>query len=326
MQRNLAKLCSLMLLTMAMSGCISDMDSNAEPTVEPDDVAPETPALIDECMEFDGLERCWFTHIPSGYDPQVQHPLLVNLHGFGGTNSELYNYSQFDAIAEAHNVVVMYPQGIENSWNAGWCCGEAKDSGIDDVGFILSAIEAVQANHSIDASRIYSTGHSNGCAMTHKLANEASSTLAAAGCMALYLLEDPHPSYTPVSLIEVHGVLDAVIPYGTSYSSSMYFDGSLDGEEGAIQNIMDWGNMNGCVGNGNLPKMFKQYADYSIMGYDDCDAGTEVKLVTLNYAHHVPYTNSDVDNPTNVDTVQIVWDFISRFSNVDQANDIMDGN
>ena len=55
---------------------------------------------------------------------------------------------------------------------------------------------------------------------------------------------EPHPSYSPISLIEVHGVVDAIIPYGTSYSSSLYFDGSLDGEEGAIQNIVDWAAMN----------------------------------------------------------------------------------
>ena len=56
--------------------------------------------------------------------------------------------------------------------------------------------------------------------MTHKLANEASDVFAAAGCMALYLLENPHPSYSPISLIEVHGTLDAVIPYGNAYAGS----------------------------------------------------------------------------------------------------------
>ena len=145
-----------------------------------------------------------------------------------------YNYSHFDVIAEENNVIVVYPQGYEDSWNAGWCCGQAKDEEINDVGFILQLIDYISANFSIDESRIYASGHSNGCAMTHKLANEASETFAAAGCMALYLLDDPAPSYTPISLIEVHGLLDQIIPYGASYPSSLYFDQSLDGEEGAI--------------------------------------------------------------------------------------------
>ena len=88
-----------------------------------------------------------------------------------------------------------------------------------------------------------------------------------------------------MSLIEVHGLLDQIIPYGASYPSSLYFDQSLDGEEGAIQNIMDWGEMNGCSG-GTLPTIFEEYYDYSIMGYDVCDGDTEVQLVTLNFAAH----------------------------------------
>ena len=96
-------------------------------------------------------------------------------------------------------MIVVYPQGYENSWNAGWCCGEAKDEGIDDVGFITDLIDYISSNFSVDSSRIYSSGHSNGCAMPHKLASEASEIFAAVGCMALYLLETPSPTYTPVS-------------------------------------------------------------------------------------------------------------------------------
>ena len=70
----------------------------------------------------------------------------------------------------------------------GWCCGVAHDIGIDDVGFVLQMIEQISARL-INDSKIYASGHSNGCAMTQKLANEASHVFAG-GCMALYLLED----------------------------------------------------------------------------------------------------------------------------------------
>ena len=317
MRRGAAALCALLFSLAALSGCIGESALPSEPTSPEDEAPPVQAALFDECIEHDGYERCWLTHIPSTYDAASPAPLLINMHGFGGTNSDFYNYSQFNVLAEEEGFVTLYPQGVEDSWNAGWCCGEAKDVGIDDVDFILTMIETVSTNISFDAPRIYSSGHSNGCAMTHKLANEASHVFAAAGCMALYLLEEPHPSYSPISLIEVHGVVDAIIPYGTSYSSSLYFDGSLDGEEGAIQNIMDWAEMNGCEDSGGLPKVFENYADYSVMGYDACEMDTEVHLVTLNYANHWPYPGIDFDNPTDVDTVQIVWDFMSRFSKSD---------
>ena len=314
MKRRFATLCVAILTLTTLSGCIGEASLPMESESPDDPASPNEASLFDECVEHDGMERCWLTHIPSTYGAMNPPPLLINMHGFGGTNSDFYNYSRFDVLAETEGFVTLYPQGVEDSWNAGWCCGEAKDVGIDDVDFILTMIETVSDNISFGATRIYSSGHSNGCAMTHKLANEASDVFAAAGCMALYLLEEPHPSYSPISLIEVHGVVDAIIPYGTSYSSSLYFDGSLDGEEGAIQNIMDWAAMNECEDSGGTPKMFEMYADYSIMGYDACEMGTEVHLVTLNYANHWPYPDIDFDNPTNVDTVQIVWEFMSRFS------------
>lgn len=317
MRRGAAALCALLISLAGLSGCIGEAAHASELTSPEDETPPAQAALFDECIQHDGHERCWLTHIPSTYDPASPAPLLINMHGFGGTNSDFYNYSQFNVLAEEEGFVTLYPQGVEDSWNAGWCCGEAKDVGIDDVDFILTMIETVSTNISFDATRIYSSGHSNGCAMTHKLANEASHVFAAAGCMALYLLEEPHPSYSPISLIEVHGVVDAIIPYGTSYSSSLYFDASLDGEEGAIQNIMDWAKMNGCEDSGGLPKVFETYADYSVMGYDACEMDTEVQLVTLNYANHWPYPGIAFDNPTDVDTVQIVWDFMSRFSKSD---------
>ena len=317
MRRGAAALCALLISLAGLSGCIGEAAHASELTSPEDETPPAQAALFDECIQHDGHERCWLTHIPSTYDPASPAPLLINMHGFGGTNSDFYNYSQFNVLAEEEGFVTLYPQGVEDSWNAGWCCGEAKDVGIDDVDFILTMIETVSTNISFDATRIYSSGHSNGCAMTHKLANEASHVFAAAGCMALYLLEEPHPSYSPISLIEVHGVVDAIIPYGTSYSSSLYFDASLDGEEGAIQNIMDWAKMNGCEDSGGLPKVFETYADYSVMGYDACEMDTEVQLVTLNFANHWPYPGIDFDNPTDVDTVQIVWDFMSRFSKSD---------
>ena len=188
---------AILLISSSVSGCITGEYDDSGNSSEPSTPGIETPALIEECMEFMGMERCWMIHIPTGYDEVQKHPLIVNLHGFGGNKNALYDYSHFDVIAEENDVIVVYPQGYENSWNAGWCCGDAKDVGLDDVGFITELIEHVSSNFSVDSSRIYSSGHSNGCAMTHKLANEASEVFAAAGCMALYLLENPSPTYTP---------------------------------------------------------------------------------------------------------------------------------
>lgn len=297
---------SFLLFSTCLAGCIEEDVEQIIVEIEP---IIEIENFTEACIEYDELERCWLTLLPSDYTDNESYPLVVDMHGYTGTNYNMYNYSDWDRISEEHGVIIAYPQGHENSWNAGWCCGVAHDIGIDDVGFILQMIEQISANYSINDSKIYASGHSNGCAMTQKLANEASHVFAAGGCMALYLLEDADPSFSPTPIIEVHGILDVVIPYSNSHSSSIIFDNSLVGDEGAMKNIATWAEMNGC--SGILPEMIEEYQDYSIQGYTDCDEDVEVQLVTLHLADHNPYPSA---NPTGIQTTQMVWDFMNRFT------------
>ena len=296
----------ILLISASLAGCIEKDVENIDIVEEP---ITEIELFTEKCIEFDELERCWLTLIPSEYNENKSYPLVVDMHGYTGTNWMMYNYSDWNRISEEHNVIIAYPQGYENSWNAGWCCGVSHDEGIDDVGFILKMVEIISANYSVNNSKIYASGHSNGCAMTQKLANAASHVFAAAGCMALYLLDDPSPSFSPTPIIEVHGILDIVIPYSNTHSSSIYFDTSLEGEQGALQNIAKWAEMNGC--SGTFPEMIEEYPDYSIQGYTDCEENVEVRLITLHMGDHNPYPYA---NPTGIETTQMVWDFMNQFT------------
>ena len=58
---------------------------------------------------------------------------------------------------------------------------------------------------------------------------------------------------------------------------------------------------------------------YTVQEFTDCDNDSEVALVTLNVAAHNVYLKNDPGspepgNPGQVDTPQIAWDFMSRFS------------
>ena len=117
---------------------------------------------------------------------------------------------------------MIFPQGLENiegaddkepSWNAGKCCQGATQMKIDDVSFLRSLIElelSNQGNH-IDESRVYISGHSNGCAMAQRMAVEASDLFAAVGCHSFYLLADVPSSYEAIPFIEVHGLADTTV-------------------------------------------------------------------------------------------------------------------
>ena len=90
----------------------------------------------------------------------------VDIHGNTLTMENQRDLSQFDDIAEENGVVAVWPQGHDNSWNSGYCCSTAGEMQLNDTGLILEIIDKVVANHSIDESRIYLTGWSNGCSLS----------------------------------------------------------------------------------------------------------------------------------------------------------------
>ncbi|MEL0311619.1 MAG: hypothetical protein VW970_06080, partial [Candidatus Poseidoniales archaeon] len=166
--------------------------------------------------------------------------------------------------------------------------------------------------HSIDESRIYLTGWSNGCSLSQKLANDHSDVFAAIACMSYYLLEDPSPQYSPIPIMEIHGLEDQII----LYSNDAIHLPNMDAQKhGALQNLQQWGQMNGCED--KTPDSHSPTVFYSIQSYTDCANNTVASLVTIYAADHNPYEESYDIFPGNggtVDTNGIAWEFLSQFS------------
>ena len=308
-----ASLFSLMLLVVSFSGCISEGGDSTDTSDEDMPVVEDFQGLdYVECMLHEDLERCWNVLVPVTVDLSQEAPMVIDLHGNTLTMQNQRDLSQFDDIAEENGVIAVWPQGYDNSWNSGYCCSTAGEMQLNDTGLILEIIGRVVANHSIDESRVYLTGWSNGCSLSQKLANDHSDVFAAIACMSYYLLEDPSPDYSPIPIMEIHGLEDQII----LYSNDAIHLPNMDAQKhGAIQNHQQWGNMNGCgdkAPDSNSPSVF-----YSVQSFTDCDNGTEVSLVTLYAADHNPYEEShDVftGNGGTVDTNGIAWEFLSRFS------------
>ena len=108
--------------------------------------------------------------------------------------------------------LVAYPDGLNRAWNVngGGCCGRPAREGVDDVGFIGAAVADIVKNVSIDSSRVYATGMSNGGIMSYTLACNTS-IFAAIGPDAatqLNLCRSPRPT----SVMTIHGTADRARP------------------------------------------------------------------------------------------------------------------
>jgi polyhydroxybutyrate depolymerase len=87
-----------------------------------------------------------------------KRPLLFVLHGGGGTNRGMIRLtnSRFNQLADRDGFFVVYPQGIDKSWNEGRPdkISGAHRKGIDDVGFFRALIEHLVYEYPSDKNRI----------------------------------------------------------------------------------------------------------------------------------------------------------------------------
>lgn len=132
-------------------------------------------------------ERGYILHVPSKL-PSKKVPLLVVLHGGGGSAQHIKNHLRMDNIADQYGFIVVYLNGTQSklknvdklrSWNAGGgCCGPAFRENVDDVEYIQEFIRKMVRYYPVDRLRVFMTGHSNGSMMTYRFACEESNMLA----------------------------------------------------------------------------------------------------------------------------------------------------
>lgn len=160
-----------------------------------------------------GLTRTFLLHVPSSYRPGEAAPLVVALHGGTGTGLGMELISGLSAISDRAGFIVVYPDGVGRSWNDGRDLQsfQAMRDNIDDVGFIAALIDSLSEQHSIDRSRVYATGISNGGHMSHRLGVELSDRIAAIAPVAASMplsVSKQAPPVKPVSVIQFFGTED----------------------------------------------------------------------------------------------------------------------
>lgn len=158
---------------------------------------------------FGGGNRDYGLYIPSNSNSE-KLPLVIHLHGYGGSvwPGMISNY--YVALAEAENFVSLMPLGKSNAnGDARW-----DYSNTVDLNFISRLLDSVVVRHNIDTERIYMSGHSNGAFMTYYLAKELEDRLAAIGPIAGTLGHYEYAAYQlekPMPLCHIHGTADSTV-------------------------------------------------------------------------------------------------------------------
>lgn len=183
---------------------------------------PLRPGDHDMSIEVDGVTRTWILHIPSAASTGEPLPLLIVLHGGGGTGRKMQRMLGFDAYADARSFYVAYPDAAIHSdarggahWNDGRGTAGMVQRGIDDVTFIQEMIAEIGRRVALDAGRVYVTGASNGGMMTYRLGCETRGVFAG---IAPVIANMPAPLFptcapqAPLTFLSINGSADPLIP------------------------------------------------------------------------------------------------------------------
>jgi polyhydroxybutyrate depolymerase len=209
----------------------------------------------EQTLQHGRRERSYVVRAPRGtVRTGAPLPVVLVLHGGGGSAANAERMSGFTALVERERVLVVYPNGSSRlgplrTWNAGHCCAYARDQQIDDVGFMAALLDTLAAQYPVDPARVYVTGMSNGAMMSHRLARELSDRIAAIAPVVGALFGDEPTPAGPVAMLAFNGARDALIPPdggGTGRDVAGGFGGMQTrpyAEQGAY-----WARANGCTG------------------------------------------------------------------------------
>jgi polyhydroxybutyrate depolymerase len=238
-------------------------------------------------------------YVPSSYDPAKRTPLLLLLHAiiFDGNIQEAY--FKLRPEAEARGIIYAYPDGTLDSagvrfWNATDACCDFFDSGVDDPGYVLDVIDAIERVLNVDPRRVWLSGHSNGGFLSHRLVCDAGERFAGLASLSGPSWKDGAncPSYEPISILHVHGTVDPIVFYGGGQ-----WIGMPSPYPGAEDTTQWWATRNGC----DPVDKSAPWIDLSslvfgnetqVWRWPNGDLSTSVELWKMNLSQHSPIFNS----------------------------------
>ncbi len=268
------------------------------------------------------LTRLYRLHVPAGYDPAHPTPLVIALHGGGGDMDYMARDEYYGLIskAEKEGFIIIFPNGYSKfrsgklaTWNAGTCCGDARDQQIDDVGFIKKIIQTISAQMNIDTKKVYAIGMSNGGIMAYRLACELPDIFkAVASVTGTDNTSQCHPQQ-PISTLHIHARNDTHVLFDGGAGPGAFKDETkVTAFTSVPETISRWTKNNQCPG--PAQRVLNTQGAYCDL-YSDCHGRTQVKLcVTETGGHSWPGGNKPRgETPSRaLSANDVIWDFFKN--------------
>jgi polyhydroxybutyrate depolymerase len=266
----------------------------------------------EETVKVNGYSRTFLVHTPAGYNARQRYPVVVALHGVGGDAAVMARLSHFDDTADKYGFIVVYPNAREGRWTNPEDEGTRPlfgrrrgldfpgDSGgrIDrgaggqpgnDTLFFDNLLDQIESEYSVDASRIYATGYSDGGFMVFSLGCDLASRFAAIATVGATIPEYLGQTcsdwaWRAVSLLMIHGTSDPVVDYLGRPAFTVRYPLLA-----AKDSIKLWAKMDNCGAKpekSTLPRISIDGLETHVETYTDCSEGATVELYSVSKGGH----------------------------------------
>ena len=233
-------------------------------------------------------QRAYRLFVPPGYDGHLRLPLVLDLHGSGGTSSGQARNSGLEILSASERFIVATLEAEGGRWNV-----PVQDNRADDVAYVRDVIAHVAARVCTDETGVYVTGFSGGGRMTSLLGCQLGSRIAAIAPVSGLRFPGPCDG-RPVPVLTFHGLADPQNPY----------DGHAAGRgaewlESVPDALAGWARHNSCKVDAILDD---PPGPLSTMRYDGCGDDAEVRMIRIDGLGHT-WTKEEVD------TTGVMWQF-----------------
>ncbi len=173
-----------------------------------------------------GQARTYIELSPIAVKPGVPLPLVLVLHGDGGSADSFHNGTFFER-ATGDEAIVVYPDGLRSTWDL--------DSREDnpDVAFLEEIVKSVALTHEVDRARVFGTGYSSGGFLVNVAACERPDlfrAIASSAGGAPYSRAEKWPNgfakckgQRPVPMLALHGTHDFGVSLDSGAFSAQYW-------------------------------------------------------------------------------------------------------
>jgi len=270
--------------------------------------------------------RYYKAHVPASYNKNNPTPLVLAFHGGMGDSKGMSNDKYYNLISKSdeEGFIVVFPNGASRlrsgklaTWNAGNCCGYARDSNSDDVDFVKKLLKDIESKFNINENRIYATGMSNGGMFSYRLACEMSDTFAAIAAVSGTDNYNNCNPEKPISIFHIHSKQDSHVLFNGGCGPDCISGGGGTEFISVPKTISKWVQRNNC---NDVPKRVLEKENVYCDLYSRCDGDVEVKLcVTEDGGHSWPGgekpSRKGVATPsTAIDATEMIWDFFKKHS------------